>query len=63
MTDYRMTCRHCGGRFLEMVDLLYHACPNRPDAHKGRQNRKRRPGRGNLRTKAQGLFPAAEGRR
>jgi hypothetical protein len=27
MTDYRMTCRHCGARFVEMRDLLFHRCP------------------------------------
>jgi len=28
--DYAMTCRHCGGAFLEMVDLLFHQCAGQP---------------------------------
>jgi predicted nucleic acid-binding Zn-ribbon protein len=37
MTDYRMTCRHCGQRFLEMAKLLFHRCPGQGNA----QNRAR----------------------
>jgi ribosomal protein L37E len=24
--DYRLHCKRCGGRFVEMVDLLFHRC-------------------------------------
>jgi hypothetical protein len=25
---FELECRHCGGRFLEMADLLFHRCPD-----------------------------------
>jgi hypothetical protein len=58
---YELTCRGCGGRFVKMVDLLFHPCSARNDARKGRQSRKRRPGRGRTRTKAERLLPAGKG--
>jgi hypothetical protein len=36
MTDakrwFELTCRHCGGRFVEMAKLLFHRCPGRSEA-------------------------------
>ncbi len=44
--NYTMPCRRCGGRFLEMKDLLFHPCqqpakrpPARPRRQKSRKNR------------------------
>jgi hypothetical protein len=39
--DYRMTCKRCGGAYLEMVDLLFHAC-QQPDRPKPRPKKARR---------------------
>jgi hypothetical protein len=25
-SDFKLHCRHCGGAFLEMVELLFHPC-------------------------------------
>lgn len=41
--DYRMTCKRCGGRFLEMKDLLFHKCkPEKPEDRPPRRKPKRR---------------------
>ncbi len=61
MTDYRLTCRHCGGRFVEMKDLLFHRCPGRADEQNSRRRSDRRPAKARVVTKPQGLFPSGEG--
>lgn len=53
--DYRLTCRHCGGRFVEMVDLAFHPCPPQSDTHKSRRKGDRRPGRGKPSPRARSL--------
>ena len=61
MSEYHLTCRHCGCQFLETVDLLFHHCAAQGDAQKPRRNAKRSAGQGKVRTKAQRPSPAGEG--
>jgi hypothetical protein len=58
MTDYRMTCRHCGGRFLEMANLLFHRCSGQSDAQNRPRSRAKRPVRGKVATGTQRLSGA-----
>jgi len=63
MTDYHLTCRHCGQRFLEMTLLLYHHCPALADAQNRRRRHAKRPAKGKVATKTQRLLPVGEGAR
>jgi hypothetical protein len=38
--DYAMTCRQCGGRFVEMADFLFHRCPGQAASRPVRRLRK-----------------------
>lgn len=53
--DFRLHCRHCGGRFVEMKDLAFHHCPGRSDA----QN----PPRSDERGTGEPTLPASNQRR
>jgi len=60
-TDYRLTCRHCGERYLETVQLLFHRCPAQNDAQKARRNADCLPERQKVRTPERRRTPASEG--
>jgi hypothetical protein len=60
---FELECRHCGQRFIDMVRLLYHACPDRPDAQNRRRSHAKRPTKVRVVTKAQGLFRPGVGAR
>jgi hypothetical protein len=63
MSDYRLSCRHCGGRFVEMKDLAFHPCPAQPDTRRRRRSADRQPARGKVRIKTQRRSEAGGGAR
>jgi hypothetical protein len=37
---YELECRHCGRRFLEMRELLFHPCPSNSNARRSQTRQK-----------------------
>ena len=58
---FELECRHCGQRFFEMVRLLFHACPSRPDAQNRPRSHAKRPAKGKVAHRtAQPIAPEAQ---
>jgi hypothetical protein len=60
---FELECPRCRGCFVEMVDLLFHPCPNRPDAQNRPRRGAKRLAKGRVAARTERLLPAAEGRR
>jgi hypothetical protein len=58
---FELECRHCRQCFVDMAKLLFHRCPNRPDAQNRHRSHANRRAKGKVATKAQRAFQYSNG--